>query len=260
MSLRTGRLAADVRAALDSMARYYGWMRSAAGLAFSASAVIAIALLLPIAVTLVVAALVLLAVATFAWRIARSRNRLRRFTDRSYDETSTRQAIERHEIGPNGLPRHHRTQRTIVARVDGVDRYVVRFDYGSRVRALNGGDVVAHYSDGERDVYCAEIDLRRVLDVNNEHHLELDFGFPRRPKRWPPPRFRLGFNRSYASVTLCITFHQRAYPRRIWRSVWPDVESDPSDVERVTLDSEGSASWYLESEARGKLYGFRWEF
>lgn len=118
MSLRTGRLAADVRAALDSMTRYYGWIRSATGLAFSALAVIAIVLLLPIAVTLGVAALVLLAGATFTWRIARARNRLRRFTDHSYDETSTRQAIERHEIGPNGLPRHHRTQRTIVAQVD----------------------------------------------------------------------------------------------------------------------------------------------
>jgi hypothetical protein len=260
MSYKLSDFAQDATAALDATARYYGWIRSVMALTVAASIVIGVVLLLPVVVTApafgVIAGAAVLAVV----RLSRMRKRLENYADNTYNLTATLQAIERHGLGRDGLPRFHCSQRTLVARANNVDRYVVRFDYGGRVKAVGGGKVVAQYRDARQGFECAEIMLTRILQLDDTHYLELEFGFPRRPKERPPARFRLGFNRPFQSVTLHIAFDARSRPGRVWKAIWTDIEAAPKDVEQVALNPDGTANWYLKSETRGRLYGFRWEF
>jgi hypothetical protein len=259
MAYKLSHLAQDAAAALDSVARYYGWIRSATTLLVVMVLFVSIVLLLPIVVTVTVVGVLGAMIVICAVRRSRMRNRLEPYADESYGLTTTRQAIERHKLGSDGLPRFHSSQRTLVARANDVDSYVVRFDYGGKVKVTTGGKVVAQYRDARRGFECAEIMLSQILQLGDTHYLELEFGFPRRPKVRPPARFRLGFNRPFDNVTLLIAFDPRACPDRVWKTTWTDVEGSAEDVERVALDRDGAASWYLESETRGKLYGFRWE-
>lgn len=164
--------------------------------------------------------------------------------------------LDVHNLGPAGLPSHHRTTLTIRALDDCVGEYLYLFDAGTAsVEAVRGGraDDPRRVDDG---IWGVVITLAEPLAQGETCELTYETTFAYTEP--PPPRLRRGALADAGLIEMTVRFHPDRLPARVHQSTWArlsDSEALTSSV--ITLDENHavSATWTL---ARAGLVGFSW--
>jgi hypothetical protein len=167
---------------------------------------------------------------------------------------------EFHYLGPDGMPRHHRTLRDIRALADGLATYRYSFDTSElSVDRIGGGSPSRPYQRAE-SVWAVDITLSRTLRRGEDHSLEFESTFHYQAP--VEPCFRRVAHERLENVAIRIQFHPGRLPRNVWWTEWRDYREPHNEVlarQPLTLDAEHVAYHRLDVLDRA-VVGFAWEF
>lgn len=166
---------------------------------------------------------------------------------------------EWHVIGPDGLPRLHRTIQVIKALRPGLEAHHFRFDRREatlhRVRGASPGEP---YVDPQYPTLTT-IDLRfpRPLEADETTSIEYETRF-----RWqsvPPPHFRRAARLRVENLDMRVIFDRDRLPAEVYWCVWDGFGEDAvlRAVERLELDSHHAVHRFVE-KLEGYTVGFSW--
>jgi hypothetical protein len=164
---------------------------------------------------------------------------------------------EFHDIGPDRLPREHRTIHVIESRVPFFDRYVYRFDTASANVAVLQGGVATVPVPAEEGLHSVDIVLSRSLGIGDTASFEYVTTFSY--SEAPPPEFRRGAFSPVDNLDIRVRFNVEATPARIWWCIWGSLGDDRVVEEVIELDAELVVHRFCRSVA-GAVVGFRWEW
>ena len=162
---------------------------------------------------------------------------------------------ELHTLGPDGLPRSHRTVQVVRATADNVHGYLYRFDTNTvNVEVVRGGNasLIRELGGG---IYAMEIAFTAPLIKGDTWSLEYVTQFNYRDA--PPPEFRRGVIRRIQNLEVRVQFDAARLPAAIWWGSWTGLDSPMAMREQVFLDGENSVHRYLDG-VEAALVGFGW--
>jgi hypothetical protein len=168
---------------------------------------------------------------------------------------------EWHLLGPDGLPRLHRTVQVLRALRPGFSTYTYRFDSReteAEVRAIRGVRLGEARVDDE-GLTAVDLELLRPLAVGDTASLEYETLFDW--KTVPPPEVRRACRKRVERLDMRVQFSPQRLPVELQWAVWDGYGPDARlrAAELVELDHELSAHRFVDELTNGTL-GFTWRW
>ncbi|GAB2752982.1 hypothetical protein GCM10027174_30340 [Salinifilum aidingensis] len=166
--------------------------------------------------------------------------------DTSHDDELTRLSHhDRVHIDAQGYQSTVHTQKLVRAETDGVDRWVVMFDGGSRaenpavIRPLRSCHLGQVLTDHARDLVVAELLFEHVLNAGETLLMEYEVRNPPTAPRGDPHEFRRVFRLPVRQYLLELCFDPQRTPRQCTSRVSDGREDEPGHPSPMHVDASG---------------------